>query len=338
MGQTTLRIERLDGGLLVIEAGPLATAFFEAPRAIEFEQVAGTTWRNGITSEDIGLLNGLMGARTPHRLWKPILDRRLGWLHRIDEQVDLVRTSERTWRAVDGDRLVREALVGCVGPDRNIAVATKLLHLKRPRLFPILDRLIVELLGGRVSVTAEAADRARDAADLVLHLRTEGKANRGALREVRRRLRAKGTDVSPVRILDAVLWSSHPSRGFSQHDAGRMVGRSERTIRAWLHDVDGFREAARAVQAEASEPTALDTLRLALRATRKDGSADWSIRVQAARTLLRALPKPEEAAAERTFVQVVIQPDGTIVDPGRVIEPAEPEPHPDREPEPVAPF
>ncbi len=58
-------------------------------------------------------------------------------------------------------------------------------------------------------------------------------------------------------------------RGFSQHEVGRLVGRSERTIRAWLHDVDGFRQAAaQAVEAEAGQPTPLDTLRLALRAWR----------------------------------------------------------------------
>jgi hypothetical protein len=124
-------------------------------------------------------------------------------------------------------------------------------------------------------------------------------------------------------------------RGFSQRDAGRMVGRSERTIRTWLHDVDGFREAARPVEAEAGKPTALDTLRLVLRATRKDGSEDWSIRVRAAQALLRALPQPEQA--EPTFVQVVFQPDGTIIDPAGVVKPAEPERQPDREPQPLAP-
>ncbi len=123
-------------------------------------------------------------------------------------------------------------------------------------------------------------------------------------------------------------------RGFSQREVGRLVGRSERTIRAWLHDVDGFREAAWAVPAEATDPTALDTLRLALNATRKDGRPDWPIRGQAARALLQA--QPEEAAAEHTFVQVTIQPDGTIAGDPSVIEPAEPEAHPDGDPEPVA--
>ena len=118
---------------------------------------------------------------------------------------------------------------------------------------------------------------------------------------------------------------------------GRLVGRSERTIRARLHDVDGFRQAARPVEA-VGEPSALDTLRRALDVTRKDGNPDWSIRVQAARALLRALPTPEQAAAEPTFVQVTIQPDGTIARDPSVIEPAEPEAEPDADPESVAAF
>ncbi len=116
-------------------------------------------------------------------------------------------------------------------------------------------------------------------------------------------------------------------------EVGRLVGRSERTIRAWLRDVDGFREAARAGQAVPGEPTAEETLRLALHATGKDGGPDWSIRVQAARVLFKAQPKPEEAAGDRTFVQVVIQPDGTIVDEAGVVER---EPDPDADPQPVA--
>jgi hypothetical protein len=125
------------------------------------------------------------------------------------------------------------------------------------------------------------------------------------------------------------------ARGLSQREVGRVVGRSERTIRAWLREVDGFREAAQPGQAVPGEPTAEETLRDALRATGKDGGPDWSIRVQAARVLFKAQPKPEEAAAEHTFVQVVIQPDGTVVDAAGVVESSEREPDRDADPQPV---
>jgi hypothetical protein len=46
MGATTLRIERLDGDLLVIEAAAMTRAFFEVPMVQEFEEVAGKTRRD----------------------------------------------------------------------------------------------------------------------------------------------------------------------------------------------------------------------------------------------------------------------------------------------------
>ena len=65
--------------------------------------------------------------------------------------------------------------------------------------------------------------------------------------------------------------------GFSQREAGLAVGRSERTIRVWLLEVDGFREAVES-GAEAGDLSPIETLRLALGATRGDGSPDWRIR------------------------------------------------------------
>jgi len=84
-----------------------------------------------------------------------------------------------------------------------------------------------------------------------------------------------------------------------------MVGRSERTIRAWLHDVEGFRELAEGDAAEIAEPSALETLRLALDATRADGSPDSSIRLNAAKALI--------AAGELVQEPVVSVPPGGVV-------------------------
>jgi hypothetical protein len=207
-----LQIDRLDGGLLIIEAAPIALAFFNAPIVQQFEEVAGTTRRDAITSADLDCLNSSMGARSPRHLWEPV-GRPRRWLQQIDPRLDLITTSERGWREIDGSMLVERALTGCLGHGRNIGVATKMLHLKRPRLFPILDRLIVELLGARVPMEAEAEARAREAAKLVVHLRHEGRANLQPLSQIRDRLRTEGVDVSLVRILDAVLWSCHPAAG-----------------------------------------------------------------------------------------------------------------------------
>lgn len=65
------------------------------------------------------------------------------------------------------------------------------------------------------------------------------------------------------------------------------VGRSERTIRVWLREVEGFREAAE-VGEEPDGLSPVETLQLALGATRGDGSPDWRIRMAAAKALLAA--------------------------------------------------
>jgi hypothetical protein len=83
-------------------------------------------------------------------------------------------------------------------------------------------------------------------------------------------------------------------RGCSQREAGRAVGRSERTIRVWLREVQGFREAAESGSDAGESP--VDTLQLALSATRGDGSPDWRIRVTAAKALLASGFEPPAVA------------------------------------------
>jgi hypothetical protein len=71
--------------------------------------------------------------------------------------------------------------------------------------------------------------------------------------------------------------------------------------------------------------------RSSLPAQAAEGAAEK--RRQATRVLFKAQPKPEQAAGEPTFVQVVIQPDGAILDEAGVVEC---EPDPDADPQPVA--
>jgi uncharacterized protein DUF6308 len=206
-GETTLRVRRLDGGVLVLDGGALAAALL---RKEQGQADAGP--RASITREDLAALNR-MGARSPQGRWADVLGRRLPWLDAIDPQLDLIATGRREWAAAGGGDLVADALAALVRPGRGLAVVTKLLHLKRPRLFPMLDQFVVEMLGARISADAPAAVRAEHATELVVHLRDEGRANLPALRRIRSGVAGPGVDPSLVRILDAVLWSAHPAAG-----------------------------------------------------------------------------------------------------------------------------
>jgi hypothetical protein len=101
-------------------------------------------------------------------------------------------------------------LSSVIGPYRNLAVATKILHLKRPGLFPVLDSLVVDQLGGS----------GRDPIDMVSHVRQQGLANIAALSAIQMQLAGLTVQNGPilrtrVRILDGLLWTSHPRTNLS---------------------------------------------------------------------------------------------------------------------------
>lgn len=142
-------------------------------------------------------------------MWASILDRPLPWLAAIDPDLDLIEAGDALWRRRSAEELVRAALAGTIAPRRGLAVSTKLLHLKRPRLFPILDELVAVMLGANVAA-ATPQRKLETAMELVLHLRDEGRRNLEALRSIQTAL---PVERSLVRILDAVLWLSHPAAG-----------------------------------------------------------------------------------------------------------------------------
>jgi hypothetical protein len=88
-----------------------------------------------------------------------------------------------------------------------------MLHLKRPRLFPVLDSLVAEMLAAPISAEAPTDVRLAQAQRLVTHLRQEGGRNLEALLLLQEQLSTAGAVRSLVRILDAVLWVSHPAAG-----------------------------------------------------------------------------------------------------------------------------
>jgi hypothetical protein len=213
-----LEIERLDGGRLVLHGAALAYDFFTRdPSSIAvgaYDHVAADSTFDTIETADIETLNRTMRARSPHPAWASVTGIPLPWLRAIPSDFDLIEMTANEWEARAGEQLVHAALRAVVAHGRGVAVATKMLHLKRPRLFPLLDRLVVEMLGARFPEGA-AEVRAAQAAQLVTHVRAEGRRNLDALMTIQSQLAALGCERSLVRILDAVMWLSHPAAGVS---------------------------------------------------------------------------------------------------------------------------
>lgn len=212
----TIRVRRLDGTELVIEnADRLAELFFALDRSSRgddsYDAMTTRTASTRIERTDVDAINGPMRARSKPENWDDLFaSQALPWLEAVDPAWDLMMDDE-DWGRDDVPGAVVGALVGIIAPYRNVSVATKMLHLKRPALFPVLDRLVVESVGGRISSTASPATRADQAYAVIEHLRGEIRRHRLELVEIQDRLRGIGVDRTTTRIMDGLLWMTHPA-------------------------------------------------------------------------------------------------------------------------------
>ena len=81
-------------------------------------------------------------------------------------------------------------------------MVTKVLHIKRPSLVPILDSFVERQLGASPAVPTPV---------LLAHVRAQGRRNLDALQAIQATLKGAGIERSLVRILDALLWSTDPA-------------------------------------------------------------------------------------------------------------------------------
>jgi len=212
-----VEIRRVGGGpsLVVYDAELLALDFFHHdPSAAPggFDEQAGKGDPDRITRDDVMAINRTMRARSPHHAWE-VLTESIGaheWLRCVDPNWDLVEGADEAW-SLQVRPAVTEALSEVIAPYRGLSVATKLLHLKRPRLFPVLDSLVLQQIG--------ASERA-DPLVAIDHLRAEGRRNADQLEAIREITAKEGYDRPLIRILDVLVWSSHPSAGLSPKLAG----------------------------------------------------------------------------------------------------------------------
>lgn len=210
----TVTIRRVDGGpTLVIEGAQwVAETFFRLDRSAvgpkSYDARVRSCPKNHFELADLRAINGSMAARAPEKWWSGLLDgARRPWLDAVGPTWDLLQLPDAEWNEDHVTGHVRTALGAMIGDHRGLSVATKLLHLKRPALVPILDSLVVDQLGGR----------GLDGVALVEHVRTEGRRNLNALQGIQRELAtlvgSDGQSIrrSMVRILDALLWATHPA-------------------------------------------------------------------------------------------------------------------------------
>lgn len=233
----TVTFRRADGGPALTIGGAqwVAETFFRLDRSAvgpkSYDARVQSCPRDRFELADLRAINGSMATRMPDRWWIELLDGvPRPWLAAIDPAWTLLDLSDAAWDESHVRDRLRAALNEMIGDHRGLSVATKLLHLKRPALVPILDSLVVDQLGGR----------GMSGAELTEYLRTEGRHNLDALQRIQRDLAALvGSDGKPidrtlVRILDVLLWATHPASALypilgSWRSEFHFVGRTSQT-------------------------------------------------------------------------------------------------------------
>lgn len=153
--------------------------------------------RNRITDADIATANALMNARAGATLdslnrLRAAQDDLEPMLAKVPFDTDLLST-----RGLDtAVKLVRTLIEKTVRGTR-LAVASKLLSMKRPYLIPMLDRVVQACLG-----ESEVERALQRFADLVSFRDNRRLLNALADRVARR----YGIPVGPVRVLDQLIW------------------------------------------------------------------------------------------------------------------------------------
>ena len=106
-----------------------------------------------------------------------------------------------------------------------LAVATKVLHRKRPRYIPMLDSVIIGAYvdaAGRPAfkgLAAESKEKAGTAGTFVMDLfRKDLLATSDQLEPIHRALTSKGAPMTPVRLLEVAVWMANEGNGYYRRD------------------------------------------------------------------------------------------------------------------------
>lgn len=214
----TLRIRRPD--LVVDDPWELIHTFVNEDRSSRVEQsydsyiASGTSPLNRIVLADVVAINKTMGARSPHSDWAAVIRRGLlTELKAIDVKWDLFSTPDEIWsRRPIGER-VADLLDAVMGKGIGLARATKVLHIKRPKLIPICDSYVLRLMG-------LPGENGASVAALIEHLRSLREELMPTLVDIREKLLERGYDRTLLRIADALIWRSYPDTRLARRPAG----------------------------------------------------------------------------------------------------------------------
>lgn len=212
----SVTITRMDGSgsITIPDLAPMIVAYYgtagmqshAAPGG--FDDPTRPTDPYRITRDDIRVANAL-AAHIRSASWPSIVDRTeaIPWLQTLPADVDASRLDPAAWAE---HRAGIARAIRALGLSRpRSAGITKVLHLKRPRLVPLVDSLVREQLGAPPDTAGKGAEPLLATID---HLVDQADRNRDALDAAVTLVARDGLipRLSHLRALDIALWASHP--------------------------------------------------------------------------------------------------------------------------------
>jgi len=113
---------------------------------------------------------------------------------------------QSTWQAI------QDAYLACRGPQVGPTRITKVLHKKRPRLIPLIDRMVVI---GRYykSYPGRPRGEVRGMIGVTRTIRRDMMRNANALLKLQMEVKERGINLTQVRLFDMLLWEGYPAPG-----------------------------------------------------------------------------------------------------------------------------
>jgi hypothetical protein len=168
-------------------------------RIAAFDGRAGKDPVDEVSKADIDAMNRAMSTRASSDDLMDRAQRLTPHLTQISPEWSMDATPELEW---DEARIIHRVAMAVDAMKARwpyVAVVTKLLYLKRPRLVPILDSYVIDQLG---PVT--------DLSGALEQMRLNCRENAHVLRVIQERLAQEGLERSPVRIIETCMWAAHP--------------------------------------------------------------------------------------------------------------------------------
>jgi hypothetical protein len=201
----TITVERKDKERLVIDGLAIARAFFEGDASSvgpgSYDAKAGRGLATRIQLSDVEDMNRTMRTRSPHASWEGIVEFDFDWLaeDKLPPDLDALDATDAQWTAANADELAKRAFEALFGPHRGLARVGKVLHLKRPRFFPVLDKLTAEMLGLTIPEQPTPAQLVTLAQEMMALIRREGRNNLDTLHAIKQVFDRDGIDRPLVR-------------------------------------------------------------------------------------------------------------------------------------------